>query len=236
MSTQVSQSKVLVIDGDAQYRRLLRLTLEGAGHAVLEAGTAQAGLAEALHRRPDVVVVDFAPPDLPGVELIRRLRGWSHVPVLILSSVNLEGSKVAGLDAGADDYLTKPYSNGELLARLRALLRRPMPAETANTVRFGPVEVDFNLRRVTKDKQPVRLTGKEYALLRLLTSHRNQVLPHRQILGELWGPKAERQTHYLRIFMLRLRRKLENEPEDPKYLQTESGVGYRLVTDPPNGR
>ena len=183
------------------------------------------------HRLPDAIILDLGLPDLPGVEVLKLLREWSPLPVLILSVFGEEGSKVAGLDAGADDYLTKPFGGAELLARLRALLRRVKPAEPASAVRFGAIEVDLVLRRVTKSGQPVKLTAREYDLLRLLVTHRDKVLTHRHILKELWGPKMEAQTHYLRVFMMRLRQKLEDEPDAPKYLQTESGIGYRLVSD-----
>src|SRR5476651_687224 len=217
MSPDTAKPLVLVVDDEIQIRRLLRLTLEEAGYEVREAGTGQAGLAEVAHRQPDAIILDLGLPDLPGVEVLKRLREWSLIPVLILSVFGQEGSKIAGLDAGADDYLTKPFGGGELLARLRALLRRVKPAEAASTVSFGAIEVDLILRRVTKDGQTVKLTTKEYALLRLLVTHRDKVLTHRHILNELWGPKAERQTHYLRVFMMRLRRKLEDEPDAPKY-------------------
>jgi two-component system KDP operon response regulator KdpE len=233
MSPDIPKPQVLIVDDELQIRRLLRLTLEDAGYEVREAATGQQGIGEAVQAQPDVIILDLGLPDLPGVEVLKRLREWSSIPVLILSVFGQEGSKIAGLDAGADDYLTKPFSGGELLARLRALLRRVRPAEPAGPVRFGAVEVDVARRRVTKGGETVKLTAKEYAFLRLLVGHRDRVLTHRQILTDLWGPNAERQTHYLRVFMMRLRRKLEDEPDAPKYLQTESGIGYRLVSENP---
>jgi two-component system KDP operon response regulator KdpE len=226
---------ILVVDDEDQIRRLLRFTLEDAGYSVREADSGHAGLVAAAHRQPDAVILDLGLGDLPGVEVLKRLREWSPLPVLILSVFGQEGSKVAALDAGADDYLTKPFGGAELLARLRALLRRVKPTETVNVVSFGLIEVDLVRRRVTKEGKVVKLTAKEYALLRLLVVHRDKVLTHRQILGELWGSKMDGQTHYLRVFMMRLRRKLENEPDAPKHFQTESGIGYRLVSDPPHG-
>ena len=151
--------------------------------------------------------------------------------MLILSVLGQEENKVAALDAGADDYLMKPFGGAELLARLLALLRRIKPTEQANLVAFGPVEVDLVRRTVTRAGRPVKLTPKEYALFHLLLTHRGRVLTHRQILGEVWGPQLEGQTHYLRVFMMRLRRKIEDDADAPKFLQTESGIGYRLVTD-----
>ena len=224
---------VLVIDDEVQIRRLLRLTLTAAGYAVREAELGKQGLLEAAHRQPDVIILDLGLPDMPGVDVLKRIREWSSVPVLILSVFAQEGSKVAALDAGADDYLTKPFGGAELLARLRALLRRAKNNEEAvTTIRFGSIEVELVDRKVTKNGALVKLTAKEYALLHLLATHRDKVITHRQILAELWGEESIGQTHYLRIFMMRLRRKLEDEPDSPKHLQTESNIGYRLVSDP----
>ena len=232
MNADPTKSEVLVIDDEIQIRRLLRLTLEDAGYAVREAETGQAGLQEVTREAPDAVILDLGLPDVPGVEVLSRLRLRSAIPVLILSVFGQEGSKIAGLDAGADDYLTKPFGDGELLARLRALLRRIKPAVASNTFGFGAIEVDLERRRVTKDGRVVKLTSMEYALLQLFITHRDKALTHRQILRELWGPKAEGQTHYLRTYMMRLRRKLEDELDAPRYFQTESGIGYRFVSEP----
>jgi two-component system KDP operon response regulator KdpE len=230
MNAEAVKPEILIVDDEIQIRRLLRLTLESAGYAVREADAGRTGLAALAERQPDAVILDLGLPDVPGVEVLKQFREWSPVPVLILSVFSQESSKIAGLDAGADDYLTKPFGSGELLARLRTMLRRNRPAEEANTVTFGPIEVDLARRRVTKAGQAVKLTVKEYALLQLLVTHRDRVLTHRQILRSLWGSKAEMQTHYLRVFMMRLRQKLEDEPDAPRYLQTETGVGYRLVS------
>jgi len=232
MNADPSMLEVLIIDDEIQIRRLLRLTLEDAGYAVREAETGQAGLQEVAREAPDAVILDLGLPDVPGVEVLARLRLRSAIPVLILSVFGQEGSKIAGLDAGADDYLTKPFGDGELLARLRALLRRIKPAVASNTFGFGAIEVDLERRRVTKDGRVVKLTSMEYALLQLFITHRDKALTHRQILRELWGPKAEGQTHYLRTYMMRLRRKLEDEVDAPRYFQTESGIGYRFMSEP----
>jgi two-component system KDP operon response regulator KdpE len=229
LSTTTPSLEILVIDDEVQIRRLLRVMLEAAGYAVREAEAGQIGLSEAAYRRPDVIVLDLGLPDLPGVEVLKRLREWSKVPVLILSVRGAESDKIAALDAGADDYLTKPFGSGELLARLRVLLRRTQTPEETGVVKFGTVEVDFTRRVVTKNGAEVRLTAKEYALLRLLLVHRDKVITHRQVLREIWGPKAEDQTHYLRVYMARLRQKLEDEPNQPKYFRTESGIGYRFT-------
>jgi two-component system KDP operon response regulator KdpE len=229
MNTEGSKTDVLVIDDEVQIRRLLRFTLEEASYSMREAETGHGGLSEIAHRRPDAIILDLGLPDIPGIDVLKRLREWTPVPVLILSVFGQEKNKIAALDAGADDYLTKPFGSGELLARLRVLLRRVRSSEETAVVQFGSIEVDLARRLVTKDRQPVKLTAREYALLRMFVIHRGKVLTHRQILSELWGPNAEGQTHYLRIYMMRLRQKLEDDPDAPRYFQTESGVGYRLL-------
>jgi two-component system KDP operon response regulator KdpE len=231
MTASDAKTDILIIDDEVQIRRLLRLTLESAGYHVREAENGALGLNEAAVRRPDAVVLDLSLPDRSGLDVLRRLREWSQVPVLILSVRSGEADKIAVLDAGADDYLTKPFGGGELLARVRVLLRRAQPASEVSVVHFGDVEVDFTRRAVSRAGAEVRLTAKEYALLRLLLQHRGKVLTHRQILRELWGPKAEEQTHYLRVYMAHLRQKLEDEPNRPKYFKTESGIGYRLAAE-----
>ncbi|HZZ58713.1 MAG TPA: response regulator [Opitutaceae bacterium] len=231
MKTEGSPTEVLVIDDEVQIRRLLHVTLEGAGYAVREADTGQLGLNEIALRRPDAVVLDLGLPDLPGLEVLKRAREWTQVPVLVLSVLGEEAQKVAALDAGADDYLTKPFGGGELLARLRVMLRRTQPEDGVSVIRFGNVEIDFNRRLVTRNGAEVSLTVKEYALLRLLATHRGKVLTHRQILREIWGPKSEEQTHYLRVYMDRLRQKLEDAPKHPKFLTTALGVGYRFTAE-----
>ncbi|HVU15661.1 MAG TPA: response regulator [Candidatus Didemnitutus sp.] len=232
MSVESTKPHVLVIDDEVQIRRLLRLTLAEAGYSVREAETGRDGLDEAHRQAPDAVILDLGLPDLTGVDVLNSLRETNAVPVLVLSVFGQESSKVAALDAGADDYLTKPFGSAELLARLRALLRRIKPAVATNTFHFGAVEVDFTRRRVTREGKAVRLTSMEYSLLQLFITHRDKVLTHRQILCELWGPKAEGHTHYLRTYMMRLRRKIEGEVESSSFFQTESGIGYRFVSEP----
>lgn len=225
------QREILVIDDEVQIRRLLRLTLESAGYAVREAEAGRLGLDAIVQRAPDAVVLDMGLPDLSGLDVLRQLREWSRVPVLVLTVLAAESDKVAALDAGADDYLTKPFGAAEIAARLRAILRRaPSEAELA-AVTFGAVTLDFTSRRVRRDGADVKLTPKEYALLRLLVLHRGKVLTHQQILRELWGPKSEENTHYLRVHMTHLRQKLEAEPHRPRHLKTESGIGYRFVEE-----
>ena len=222
---------ILVIDDEVQILRLLRITLESAGFNVVEADKGRIGLEEAARCHPDAIVLDLGLPDLGGLEVLRQLREWSRVPVVVLTVLAAEADKVAALDAGADDYLTKPFGSAELTARLRAVLRR-MPGENEPAVvAFGDIEVDQAARIVRRAGAEVRLTAKEYAMLRLLVIHRGKVVTHGQMLRELWGPKSEDNTHYLRVHMTHIRQKLESEPHKPRHLRTESGIGYRLVED-----
>ena len=220
---------VLVIDDEVQIRRLLRLTLEGNGYRVYEATNGQEGLAEAAQRRPDAVVLDLGLPDLDGVKVLQRLREWSQVPVIVLSVRDREEDKIAALDQGADDYLTKPFGTGELLARLRVALRHAQPSADAAVFKSGPLEVDLVSRAVLVQGHPVKLTATEYSLLALFVRHAGKVLTHRQILREVWGPTYVEHTHYLRVYMTHLREKIETVPAEPELLITESGVGYRLM-------
>ena len=228
-ATAAPPADILVIDDEVQIRRLLRLTLESTGYSVREAENGSLGLNEAAVRRPDVVILDLSLPDVPGLEVLRRLREWSHLPVLILSVRGQESDKIAALDAGADDYLTKPFGGGELLARIRVLLRRAQPAAEPSIAQFGDVAVDFTKRSVTRGGDTIHVTAKEYALLRLLLQHRGRVLTHRQLLRDVWGPAHETDTHYLRVHMANLRKKIEAAPDQPRFLKTESGVGYRFA-------
>lgn len=229
MTTAPAQPTLLVVDDEIQIRRLLRVTLEGAGYKVRETETGQLGLQEVAHQAPDGIILDLGLPDLDGTVVIQRLREWSTVPVLVLSVREGEEDKIAALDAGADDYLTKPFSGRELLARVRAILRRAPAANEPAIVRIGEIEVDQAARMVRRAGTEVHLTAKEYAFLRLLVQHRGRVVTHRQILRELWGPNAEENTHYLRVHMTHLRQKLENDPHQPVHLKTDAGIGYRLV-------
>ena len=231
MTAPAPQPRLLVIDDEVQIRRLLRVTLEAGGFDVREAETGGLGLSEAATAPPDGVILDLGLPDLDGVEVLRRLREWSRVPVLVLTVRDGEEDKIAALDAGADDYLTKPFSGRELLARLRAILRRARDTAEPACVAFGEIELDLAARVVRRAGREVHLTAKEYALLRLLAQHRGKVVTHRQILRELWGPNAEEHTHYLRVQMTHLRRKLEPDPAHPRHLKTDSGIGYRLADE-----
>ena len=231
MSSHPALKTILVIDDEVQNRRLLRLTLEAEGYEVREAATGRAGLEEIVRRAPDLLVLDMGLPDLSGLDVLRQLREWSRVPVLVLTVRAAEADKVGALDAGADDYLTKPFGSAELTARIRAMLRRAPTESEQATVTFGEITVDFSSRVVRRGASEVKLTPKEYALLRLLVLHRGKVLTHQQLLRELWGPKFEESTHYLRVHMTHLRQKIEADSHHPRHLKTESGIGYRLVED-----
>jgi two-component system KDP operon response regulator KdpE len=221
----------IVVEDEPQIRRFVRTALESESWRVVEAGTLKEGLLEAATRRPDLVVLDLALPDGDGIELVRSMRAWSSSPILVLSARGEEKDKIQALDAGADDYLTKPFGIGELLARVRALARRGGRTETGEPVfRVGDIEIDFSARLVKRAGQPVRLTPIEYRLLTLLATNAGRVMTHRQILREVWGPSHVEHEHYTRIYMGHLRRKLEADPARPRYLLTETAVGYRLVT------
>jgi two-component system, OmpR family, KDP operon response regulator KdpE len=228
----INKPVVLVIDDEVQIRRLLRVTLEANGYRVLEAATGADGITEAAQRRPDVVLLDLGLPDMEGVVVLQRLREWSRMPVVILSVRDREEDKIAALDHGADDYVTKPFSTGELLARLRVAQRRALPAEETTVFRSGDLEVDLTARVVRREGREVKLTATEYSLLRLFVQHAGKVLTHRHLLREVWGPNAVEHTHYLRVYMAHLREKLETDAARPEHFLTESGVGYRLVEQP----
>lgn len=220
---------IVLVEDERQIRRFVRSALEGEGCRVFEAESGKQGLVEAGTRKPDLVVLDLGLPDLDGVEFIRDLRGWSEVPILILSARTDEHDKIVALDAGADDYLTKPFGVGELLARVRALLRRPgKGSESGPVVSFGDVRVDLSKRMVTRGGEPVHLTQIEYRLLSLLIAKGGKVLTHRHLLREVWGPAFVESNHYLRIYVGHLRQKLEADPAQPKHILTETGVGYRF--------
>ncbi|MEJ0089695.1 MAG: response regulator [Limisphaerales bacterium] len=220
---------VLVIDDEPQIRRLLRVTLEANGYEVFDATTGQEGIVQAAQCRPEIILLDLGLPDLEGVEVLKRIREWSRVPVIILSVRDRENDKIAALDAGADDFVTKPFSSGELLARLRTTLRRSQPQPAEAIFRTGNLEIDLANRLVKKKGAEVKLTPTEYALLRLLVAHAGKVLTHRQLLTEVWGPNAIEQTQYLRVHVAHLREKLEQDASRPEFIVTESGVGYRFI-------
>lgn len=219
----------LVIDDEPQIRRLLQVTLETHGYRVFDADNGQDGIAQAAQRRPDVILLDLGLPDLDGLAVLKRIREWSQIPILILSVRDAEADKIAALDQGADDYVTKPFSAGELLARLRAALRHAHPPTEQAPYQLGKLEVDLVARTVRKEGQEIRLTPIEYALLRLLLINAGKVLTHRYLLTQVWGPNAVHQTHYLRVHIANLREKVEPDPARPRLIITDSGIGYRLI-------
>jgi two-component system, OmpR family, KDP operon response regulator KdpE len=225
---------VLMIEDDPQIRRFLRAALAAEDYQFHEALTAEEGIAQAAARQPDLVLLDLGLPDRDGLEVIRGIRLWSQMPIVVLSARGQEKDKIAALDLGADDYVAKPFAVGELLARIRAALRRaaPVAADGAESViRFGDVQADFEKRVITVRGEEVHLTPNEYKLLQVLIKHAGRVVTQRQLLNEVWGPQHTEQSQYLRVYVAQLRRKLERDPARPKHLQTEPGVGYRLNLD-----
>jgi two-component system KDP operon response regulator KdpE len=225
---------VVLIEDEAQIRRFLRATLTGQGYRLFEATTGADGVVEVASRQPDVVIVDLGLPDMDGLEVIRRLREWTAVPVIVLSARGQERDKVTALDAGADDYVSKPFSAGELLARIRVALRHTAGASHEGSeaaFKVGELQVDLLRRHVIVRGSEVRLTPIEFKLLATLVKHAGKVVTHRQLLHDVWGPNHEDQSHYVRVYMAHLRHKLEAEPARPRYLLTEPGVGYRLASD-----
>lgn len=224
-------SIVLIVEDEPEIRRFVRHALVAEDMQVFEAATLQRGVIEAGMRKPDLIIVDLGLPDGDGTDLVRRLRTWTQVPVLILSARGEEAQKIAALDAGADDYLTKPFGVGEMLARVRALMRRALrgAAQATPLLALGNVEVDLNARAVTKQGAAVHLTPIEFRLLACLIANAGRVMTYRQLVREIWGPSYGEQTHYARVVMQHLRQKLEDDAAQPKFLMTEIGVGYRLV-------
>jgi two-component system KDP operon response regulator KdpE len=223
---------VVLIEDEPQIRRFLRATLGSSGYRLHEATSGEDGLVEAATRQPDVVILDLGLPDIDGLQVIRRLREWSTVPIIVLSARGQEGDKVAALDAGADDYVSKPFAVGELLARLRVALRHAAVGESGEpTFTVAGLRVDQVKRLVQMDGKDVHLTPIEYRLLTTLVRHAGRVVSQRQLLKDVWGPAHTDQAHYLRVYMGTLRRKLEQDPARPRYLLTEPGVGYRLAAE-----
>lgn len=222
---------IIVIEDEPKIRRFVRMSLEAEGCQVFEADTVKRGLIESGTRKPDMVVLDLGLPDGNGVDFIRDLRSWSDIPVIVLSARTAESDKVEALDAGADDYLTKPFGAAELLARVRAQLRRRARAEGIgqSILEFGGIRIDYGRRVVEREGKPLHLTPIEYRLLTYLTSNADSVLTHRQLLKNVWGPTHSEDNHYVRVYMAHLRKKIEDDPSQPKHILTEAGVGYRFV-------
>lgn len=227
----VHKPTIVLVEDESQIRRFVSSALESEGWAVVEAETARRALIEISSRKPDLVILDLGLPDRDGVDLIRQLRTWTTLPVLVLSARTLESDKISALDAGADDYLSKPFSTGELLARVRAILRRLAkgPVDAQSIVEFSGIRVDLALRTVTREEHTLRLTPIEYRLLAYLIANAGKVLTHQQLLTDVWGQAHAHNNPSLRVFMAHLRQKIEAEPSQPKHLLTETGVGYRFV-------
>ncbi len=230
-----NRPKILIIEDDPPIRRFLHVSLSSHSYEVMDAQTGKDGLMQAIQQPPEVVILDLGLPDMEGVEVIRQLRDWSAVPIIVVSARGQEKDKVTALDAGADDYLTKPFSIGELLARLRVAMRHSAVikngSQAISQFVIGDLRVDLALRRVFVGDNEIHLTPHEYRLLTILVQHVGKVLTHQFLLKEIWGPSDVDQTHYLRIFMANLRRKIERDPAQPRYLLTEQGVGYRLADE-----
>ena len=229
----MSAPTVLVVEDEPEIRQLLRASLGQEGLRIVEAADGVRGEIEAGTQKPDLAIVDLGLPGLDGVELIRRIRKWSPMPIIVLSARTQEKEKVAALDAGADDYVTKPFGVGELLARVRVALRHAARAPSGDAVvHAGDIAIDLQRRRVSREGRDVHLTRNEYRLLACLAQHLGMVVTHRQLLREVWGPSHVEHTHYLRLYMKQLRDKLEPDPIRPRHLLTETGVGYRLAEEP----
>lgn len=225
-----NEIRILVIDDEPAIRKLLRVCLEPDGYHVSDAPTANDGLREAISFKPEVIILDLGLPDMSGDEFVRRIREWSSTPIIVLTVRDSDADKVAVLDAGADDYLTKPFSAAELLARVRVALRHAHPGEESAIFVSGPLEIDYAARIVTVDDKIVHLTATEYSLLRLLARHAGRVVTHTQILREVWGPTAVEQRQYLRVYFGQLRKKLSSKSLREDLIATEPGIGYRLLT------
>ncbi len=226
------QTSILIIDDEPQIRKFLRISLGSQGYRVSESGAGQDGLASAALNKPDLVVLDLGLPDMDGQTVLRELRQWSQVPVIVLSVRSSETEKVMALDGGANDYVTKPFGIQEFLARVRALLRQNQGASSGPAQAMsGPLCIDFAYRRVSVDGQEISLTRKEYAVLAELAQHTGRVVTQQQLLKDIWGPSHSGDTHYLRVVVGHLRRKLGDDPSAPRFIITEAGVGYRLVAD-----
>ena len=224
--------RVLVVDDERAIRRYLHAALNAQGYTIYEAASGREAMTAVVADRPDLIVLDLGLPDLDGVEVTRQLREWTTIPIIILSVREQESDKVAALDAGADDYLTKPFSSGELMARIRVALRRSRQATSTPVFESGGLKVDLSRRSILVDGREISLTPTEYDLLRLLVQNAGKVLTHRQLLRQVWGGAYETEAHLLRVNMSNLRRKIEPDPTRPRYILTEPGVGYRLRVEP----
>lgn len=225
------QPEILLIEDDPQIRRFLRASLPAQGYRLREAETASEGYVQSSSHTPDLILLDLGLPDGDGLSLIPRIRAFSVAPIIVLSARGQEKDKIAALDAGADDFVSKPFAMGELQARIRAALRRAAPAPPASAMRIGEIEIDFTARRARRGGEEIHLTPIEFKLLQLFVRHAGKVITQRQLLAEVWGPQHVEEAQYLRVYVGQLRRKLEPDPARPRYLLTETGVGYRLMVE-----
>ena len=223
------KQRILIIDDEMQIRRFLRVALMSHGYVVKDVGTGREGLDEVAMFSPDLVILDLGLPDIDGLEVVRQLREWSKVPVIILSVKEQENDKITALDSGADDYVTKPFGMGELLARIRAAMRHIAGDEEQPVLQFKDLIIDLAHRRITIDDQEIKLTQTEYEIVRNLAINAGKVLTHRSLLRAVWGPAYEKEVQYLRVYIGQIRRKLERDPSRPNHIITEPGVGYRLL-------
>ncbi|WP_241243593.1 response regulator [Caldicellulosiruptor changbaiensis] len=221
--------KVLVIDDEAQIRNLLRMALSGYGYEVKEAANGKEGLNFALTFKPDIIILDLGLPDADGIEVIKKLREWSSTPIIVLSVREQENDKIMALDSGADDYVTKPFGMGELLARIRTALRHRTMVTPQMSIELDDLKIDLATRKIMVGEKEVKLTPTEYEILKILALNAGKVVTHKQLLKEVWGPMYENEVHYLRIYIAQIRKKIEADPSRPRHLITEPGVGYRLI-------
>ena len=224
---------ILVVEDEPEIRQFLRSSLHAEGYRVIESPNGRRGSLDAGMHKPDLAIVDLGLPDFDGLEVIKRIREWSPMPIIVLSARIQERSKIDALDNGADDYITKPFGVGELLARVRVALRNSVKTGSGNELSLGSTKINLEKRRASKDGAEIHLTAIEFRLLACLAKHLGMVVTHKQLLQEVWGPTHVDDTHYLRVYMKQLREKLEPDPVRPRYLLTETGVGYRLVADEP---
>lgn len=221
--------RILVIDDEPQIRKLLKVSLTAHGYHIDEAATGQDGINRAALFKPDLIVLDLGLPDIDGKEVVKRLREWSAIPIIILTARDQEKEKIDALDAGADDYVTKPFGMGELMARMRVSLRHVANSDEEPVITCGDLSIDLAQRRVTIGQREVKLTPTEYDIIKVLAQNAGKVLTHKQLLKAVWGNAYDEDTHYIRVFIGQLRRKIEENPTQPRYIITESGIGYRLL-------
>lgn len=221
--------KILVIDDEASIRKLLRVSLEANGYSIVEAQTGYEGLQKVAEERPDIILLDLGLPDKSGINIIKEIREWSNIPIIVLTVLDQDQNKIDALDGGADDYITKPFSVPELLVRIRVALRHSLPLEQASIQKCGPLEMDLSAHQVKVNHQSIKLTATEFDILKVLLRCKGKVVTHRMLLNEVWGPNSVEHVHYLRVYLGNLRKKLKVDGSDQELISTEAGVGYRLI-------